>query len=70
MKVKLFVRGSGWGKPITQFQDLETDVNSWLDERPNIVVEHAHRLSQPAFGWGQLAVAVWYTEPNAERNVD
>jgi hypothetical protein len=70
MKAKLFVKGSGWGKPITQFQHLEAEINSWLDENPNINVEHAHRLSQPTFGWGQLAVAVWYTEPNANKTVD
>jgi hypothetical protein len=63
MKVKLFTRGGGWGKAATQFEKLEADVNSWLEEHPGIVITEVHRMSQPTFGWGQLAVAVWYEEP-------
>ena len=63
MQVKLFVKGVGRGKPGSHFQRLETEINSWLGEHPGVVVENAHRVSQPTFGWGQLAIAVWYTEP-------
>ena len=70
MRVKMFVRGSSWGKkPATQFGGLEADVNTWLEANPNIVVEHAYQLSQPSFGWGQLAVAVWYSEADADTTV-
>ena len=62
MKVKLFTVGGSWGKDETRFATLESDVNAWLAEHPDITVEYAHRLSQPTFGWGQLAVAVWYSE--------
>jgi hypothetical protein len=63
MKVKLFTTSSGWGKPINQFEELESNINGWLSEHPNAVVENAHRMSQPSFGWGQLGLAVWYSEP-------
>jgi hypothetical protein len=62
MKVKLFTSGSGWGKPAAQFDKLETEINSWLEAHPKVAIAHAHQLSQPTFGWGQLAVAVWYSE--------
>ncbi|MEN8114540.1 MAG: hypothetical protein ABFS21_09140 [Actinomycetota bacterium] len=56
MKVKMFTVKS------KHFEALEADVNAWLVDHPNIVIEHVHRLSQPGFGWGHLAVAIWYTE--------
>ena len=65
MKVKLFTSGSGRGKPAAQFVGLETEINSWLEAHRNVVVEHAHLLSQPTFGWGQLAIAVWYGEADS-----
>ncbi len=67
MKFKLFTSGgswavSSWGKPAAIFDSLETEINSWLEAHPNVAVEHTHRISQPTFGWGHLAVAVWYKE--------
>jgi len=70
MKVKLFTRGTSWGKTASQFDNLEADINGWLGANPNVVVERAHKLSQPTFGWGQLAIAVWYHEAEADLNSD
>lgn len=64
MKVKIFNRGSWKGKPVDRFNDLEVMINTWLAEHPDVAVEHVHRLSQPTFGWGELAIAVWYSEPD------
>ena len=64
MNVKLIASGTSWGKPATQLETLEKKINDWLTEHPTITVEYTHRLSQPSFGWGQLAVAVWYSEHN------
>ena len=63
MKVKLFRRDGTKGKPAERFSDLEDQINSWLAEHPEITIDNTHRLSQPTFGWGELAVAVWYSEP-------
>jgi len=57
MKFKLFTVAKG-----KHFEVLEADVNNWLADHPNAQITLAHRLSQPGFGWGHLAVAVWYTE--------
>lgn len=75
MEVKLFTSGTSWGvrswaKPAAVFEGLETKINSWLELHPNVDVEHAHLLSQPTFGWGQLAVAVWYRAADADTPVD
>jgi hypothetical protein len=61
-KVKMLSSSTGWGKPAKQFAELEEAVNDWLANNPDISVEDTHLLSQPTFGWGQLAVAVWYRE--------
>lgn len=61
-KVKMLSSSTGWGKPAKQFAELEEAVNHWLAVHPDISVEDTHLLSQPTFGWGQLAVAVWYRE--------
>ena len=61
MKVKLFTRGKVLD-PHKRFEDLESDINTWLADHPDIEVTYAHRLSQPTFGWGELAVALWYRE--------
>lgn len=64
MQVKLFTKGGKW-KPSAQVQhvqDLEAEINSWLETHPHVVVEHVHHLSHPNFGWNQLAVAVWYRD--------
>ncbi len=61
-KVKMLSSSTGWGKPAKQFTELEEAVNHWLASHPDISVEDTHLLSQPTFGWGQLAVAVWYRE--------
>ncbi len=62
MKVKLFTSGTSWGKPANQFASLEEAVNAWLDAHPGITINQAHQLSQPTFGWGQLAIAFWYED--------
>ena len=65
MRVKFFVLGTGGlrrRKPAQLFEDLQQEVNSWLTAHPGIAIEYAHQLSRPSFDWGQLAVAVWYTE--------
>ena len=46
----------------TGFTTLEADVNSWLADHPNIVIEHTNDLSQPNVSFLHLALAVWYTE--------
>jgi hypothetical protein len=61
-KVKMLSSSTGWGKPAKQFAELEDAVNHWLARHPDISVEATHLLSQPTFGWGQSAVAVWYRE--------
>ncbi len=64
MRVKLFAAKEK-GKRSARFEELEAQINTWLESHPNITVERAHRLSQPNLAWGQLAVAVWYSEPSA-----
>ena len=61
MRVKVFVRG-GWARPAEQFAALESEINAWLEAHPDIEVEHTDSISQPTFGWGQLALAIWYRE--------
>ncbi len=58
MQVKLFTKAVMW-KP-SRVQDLEAEINSWLETHPDVVVEHVHHLSHPNFGWAYLAIAVWY----------
>lgn len=60
MKMKVFSATSGNRK--ARFDDLETEVNAWLAEHPNIVIEHTNDLSQPNASWSHLALAVWYRE--------
>ncbi|MCH8984747.1 MAG: hypothetical protein IH943_11725 [Acidobacteria bacterium] len=60
MKLKLFSVKSGNMK--TQFDSLEANVNEWLAEHPNIVIENTNDLSQPNAAWSHIALAVWYTE--------
>ena len=60
MKLKLFSVRSGFIKP--KFDALEANVNEWLADHPNIVIENTNFLSQPNLAWSHLAMAVWYTE--------
>ncbi len=60
MKIKLFVMKEGNRKP--SFDTLEADVNAWLADHPDIVIEHTNDLSQPNAAWSHLALAVWYSE--------
>jgi len=60
MKLKLFSVQSGNRKP--KFDSLEANVNEWLADHPNIVIENTNFLSQPNAAWSHLALAVWYTE--------
>jgi hypothetical protein len=60
MKLKIFSAQSGNRKP--KFGALEANVNEWLADHPNIVIESTNYLSQPNINWSHLALAVWYTE--------
>ncbi len=60
MKLKLFSVQSGNRKP--KFDALEANVNEWLTDHPNIVIENTNFLSQPNLSFSHLALAVWYTE--------
>lgn len=60
MKMKLFSVKEGNRKG--GFDSLEADVNAWLADHPNIVIEHTNDLSQPNVSWSHLALAVWYIE--------
>jgi hypothetical protein len=56
MKLEIFSAQSGNRKP--KFDALETEVNSWLEDHPSIVIEHTGFLSQPNIQWSHLALAV------------
>ncbi|MGI9584448.1 MAG: hypothetical protein ACR2N7_02545 [Acidimicrobiia bacterium] len=60
MKLKIFSVKSG-NRP-AQFDTLETEVNAWLAQNPNVRIEHTDDLSQPNVSWSYLALAVWYSE--------
>ncbi len=60
MKLKIFSVTSGNRK--VKFEALETSVNEWLADHPNIVIENTNDLTQPNVAWSHLALAVWYTE--------
>jgi len=60
VKVKIFVMQAGNRKP--SFDALEADMNTWLADHANIVIEYTNDLSQPNAGWSHLALAVWYSE--------
>ena len=60
MKIKLFSLQARNRKP--GFDTLEADVNAWLADHPNIVIEHTNDLSQPSAVWSHLTLAVWYSE--------
>lgn len=57
MRLKLITAKKG-----DHFERLEVQVNEWLAEHPSINVRHVHRMSQPGFGWGHLAIGIWYSE--------
>ncbi len=60
MKIKLFSMQASNRKP--SLDTLEADVNAWLADHPNIVIEHTNHLSEPTAVWQHLALAVWYSE--------
>ena len=60
MKIKLFSLQAKNRKP--GLDAFEADVNAWLADHPNIVIEHTNDLSQPNASWSHLALAVWYSE--------
>lgn len=59
MKIKLF---SMKARNRKGFHTLEADVNAWLADHPNIVIEHTNHLTQPSVTWSHLGLAVWYSE--------
>ena len=60
MKVKLFFLEAKNRKP--GFDTLEADINAWLADHPNLVIEHTNGLSEPNAAWSHLTLAVWYSE--------
>ena len=52
VKLKLFSVQSGNRK--TQFDALEANVNQWLADHPNILIENTNDLSQPNMNWSHL----------------
>lgn len=60
MKLKLSSAETGNRKP--KFDALEAEVNAWLEDHPNIVIEHTNDLTQPSAAWSHLALAIWYSE--------
>lgn len=60
MKMKIFSVKSGNRKP--EFATLEVDVNAWLAEYPDVVIEHTSDLSHPSAAWSHLTLVVWYRE--------
>ena len=60
VKLKIFSVKSGNRSP--DFDALEADVNAWLGDHPNVVIDHTDDLSQPNMAWAHLALALWYTE--------
>lgn len=60
MKLKLFSVQPGNRKP--DFDGLEDDVNAWLADHPNVVIDHTNALTQPSAAWSHLTLAVWYSE--------
>jgi hypothetical protein len=62
VKLKIFAVKSGNSVKKAGFETLEVNVNEWLADHPGISIEHTNDLAQPNLGWGQTALAVWYTE--------
>lgn len=60
-RVKLVSTPTGWGSS-KQIAQLESQINDWLEGHPDISIDRTHMICQPTFGWGQLAVAVWYRQ--------
>lgn len=60
MKVKLFSMQAHNRKP--RFDTLEADMNAWLADHPDIVIEQTNDLTQPSATWSHVALAVWYSE--------
>lgn len=60
-RVKLLSTPTGWGSS-KQIAQLESQINDWLESHHDISIDRTHMISQPTFGWGQLAVAVWYRQ--------
>jgi len=60
MKLKIFHVQSTNKKP--QFDQLETSVNEWLADHPNVVIDSTNFLTQPNMNWFHLSMTVWYTE--------
>lgn len=60
MKLKLFSMQARNRKP--GFDAFEADVNDWLTDHPNSVIEHTNDLSQPSAVWSHLTLVVWHSE--------
>jgi hypothetical protein len=60
MKLKLFSAQTNNRKP--SFAALEAEVNGWLADHPNVVIEHTNDVTQPSAAWSHLALAVRYSE--------
>ena len=60
VKIKLFSVQTNNRKP--SFDKLESEVNAWLADHPNVVIEHTNDVTRPSVSWSHLALAVWYSE--------
>lgn len=60
MRLKVFSVKSRNGR--TRFDQLEAEVNAWLDANPSLEVKGHHPLSLPVYGWRHTAIAVWVDE--------
>jgi len=60
VKIKLFSVQTNNRKP--KFDALEAEVNAWLADHPNVVIEHTNDITRPGAAWSHLALAIWYSE--------
>lgn len=60
VKIKLFSVQPSNRKP--NLDALEVEVNAWLADHPNVVIEHTNDLTQPSATWSHITLALWYSE--------
>jgi hypothetical protein len=62
MKVKMFIRKSGWSG-VLPLESVEEEVNRWLAFHPTIkVIEVKHDFSSSVWSWPTFLVSVYYDE--------
>ncbi len=61
MRVKLFMKNNPvGGKKGRNKQELENEINAWLDQNPTIKVVDIKQSPMAAFGFAALYMSVWY----------